>query len=207
MTSPLSLMASHTRAVSVTADDSAQQHQHLASDVFTSLIARAAVAAQTAPRSSRAGSDADRAQHVPQNDEDASDAVHAGKNFQASSMSTDEGAHVLMEQAIRRLIATDRCQDAAGLLQRAAGTLDACTADVLRGEIFVAKGRLSEASSCFLAILTDHPAHEGALHAIAEVHRQNEDLDSCVAVRAVHTVVEPAYASACACVWCICLDI
>ena len=85
--------------------------------------------------------------------------------------------------AVRRLSKSGRCLDAFDMLDACKGSLPGVTQETLRGEIYLAQSKLSEASACFMAVLGEHAHDELALRALAEIHRRNDDLESAFLVR------------------------
>ena len=100
-----------------------------------------------------------------------------------SSAQTSQLGDAQQESAIRRLIASGRAKDAADMIEVVHERLDGATVELLRGEICLAQSQMSEASACFMALLGSDPENQRALRAIAEIHRRNDDLESCFAVR------------------------
>lgn len=139
----------------------------------TAVPASDAAASETSSEASRAGPAAPSTL-----DSEADDATDAGSREVSAS-----GVSAL----VNRLCAASREQDALELLDELRGSskLGTVEADVLRGEVCLAQGRVSEASACFLAVLSEAPGEESALCALGRLHQRNNDLDGAYQVRAL----------------------
>jgi hypothetical protein len=140
-------------------------------------------------RSSRTASPSDR------HDSAFADASAEGTSpvLVSEAAEPGEACSAQHEETVRRLIASGRCKDANDMIESLQGCFTATCADLLRGEVFLEQSRLSEASACFMAILREEPKNERALRAVAELHRRNEDLESCYAVRARSRSAPPIF--------------
>ena len=113
-------------------------------------------------------------------DSEADDATDAGRS--------DAGAGpgwAGVSTLVNRLCAASREDDALQLLDELRGSskLSVAQADVLRGEVCLAQGRVSEASACFLAVLSEAPGNEAALCALGRLHQRSSDVDGAYKVR------------------------
>jgi hypothetical protein len=164
------------------------------SDMFTKLLLRLKQSDRGDLDSQSAASPAHGMQLPPGQSLQATSDANVDSGCQCSGFSRTSsseadavvcGVVVPEVEAVRGLIAAGRCQDATDMISTIQGRIGGTLVDLLRGEVFLAQSRISEASACFLAILGEDPMNERALKAITEIHRRNEDIDSCYLVRAL----------------------